>query len=90
MSGSTDPESLKDPVQYKGEPMFVGSEKGPSGVSPCVPKGDNSVDFYAGFPSPNHHIVAAEVGHMDMIDNSDITSCGLVCFCLGKKWKCSS
>ena len=79
MSGSTDPESLKDPVQFKGKSMFIGSQKGPSGLSPCAPNGDNSVNFYAGFPSPSHHIVAAGVGHMDMIDNIDIASCGLVC-----------
>ena len=79
MSGSSDPESLKDPVQFKGESMFLGSEKGPSGVSPCAPKGDNSVNFYAGFPSPSHHIIAEGVGHMDMIDNTDVSPCGLVC-----------
>ena len=79
MSGSSDPESLKDPVQFKGESMFLGSEKGPSGISPCAPKGDNSVNFYAGFPSPSHHIIAAGVGHMDMIDNTDVSPCGLVC-----------
>ena len=79
MSGSTDPPSLNDPVQFKGESMFVGTEKGPSGISACAPKGDNSVNFYAGFPSPSHHIIGASVGHMDMIDSADISACGLVC-----------
>ena len=46
MSGSSDPPSLNDPVQFKGESMFVGTEKGPNGVSACAPKGENSVNFY--------------------------------------------
>ena len=87
MSGSSDPESLKDPVQFKGESMFIGSEKGPSGLSPCAPSGDNSVNFYSAFPSPSHHIIAAGVGHMDMIDNADISACGLVCSVCEKSGK---
>ena len=79
MSGSSDPRSLDDPVQFKGESMFLGTEKGPSGISACAPSGDNSVNFYAGFPSTSHHIIAAGVGHMDMIDSSDSSACGLVC-----------
>lgn len=79
MSESSDPPSLNDPVQFKGESMFVGTEKGPSGLSPCAPSGENSVNFYAGFPSPSHHIIASTVGHMDIIDASDISSCGLTC-----------
>ena len=38
-------DSSSDPVQFKGESMFIGSEKGPSGLSPCAPKGENSVNF---------------------------------------------
>ena len=79
MSGSSDPESLLDPVQFKGESMFLGTEKGPDGLSPCAPSGDNSVNFYKCFPSPSRHIIAANVGHMDMIDTPDISACGLVC-----------
>ena len=79
MSGSSDPESLKDPVQFKGESMFIGTEKGPDGMSPCAPSGDNSVNFYSCYPSPSRHIIASSVGHMDMIDTSDISACGLVC-----------
>ena len=79
MSGSSDPPSLNDPVQFKGESMFVGTEKGPSGLSACAPKGENSVNFYAGYPSPSHHIIGASVGHMDMMDSADISACGLVC-----------
>ena len=79
MSGSSDPESLKDPVQFKRESFFLGTEKGPDGLSPCAPSGDNSVNFYAAYPSPSRHIIASNVGHMDMIDTSDISACGLVC-----------
>ena len=78
-SGSSDPRSLDDPVQFNGESMFLGTEKGPSGISACAPSGDNSVNFYAGFPSTSHHIIAAGVGHMDIIDSSDTSACGLVC-----------
>ena len=79
MSGSSDPPSLNDPVQFKGESMFVGTEKGPTGLSPCASSGENSVNFYAGYPSPSHHIIGAKVGHMDIIDSSDTSGCGLVC-----------
>jgi cathepsin B len=79
MSGSTDPPSLNDPVQFKGESMFVGTEKGPSGISACAPSGDNSNHFYSSFPSISHHIIGAGVGHMDMIDSADLSACGLVC-----------
>ena len=79
MSGDSDPESLIDPVQFKGESMFLGTEKGPNGLAPCAPKGDNSINFFAGYPSPSRHIIAAGVGHMDMIDTDDISSCALVC-----------
>jgi len=79
MSGSSDPPSLDDPVQFKGESMFLGTEKGPDGMQACAPSGDNSVHFFSAFPATSHHIIAAEVGHMDMIDSSDISACGLVC-----------
>ena len=88
LSGSTDPPSLNDPVQFKGESMFLGTEKGPSGTSACAPSGDNSVHFFSSFPSTSHHIIAAGVGHMDMIDSADYSSCGLVCsVCAGSSDK---
>ena len=80
ISGSSDPPSLNDPVQFKGESMFLGTEKGPKGMFAFAPKGDNSVSFYAGYPSPSHHIIAAGVGHIDMIDRNDISDLGLVRF----------
>ena len=79
MSGSSDPPSLDDPVQFKGESMFLGTEKGPNGMQACAPSGDNSVHFFSAFPATSHHIIAAEVGHMDMIDSDDISACGMVC-----------
>ena len=80
LGSSSDPKSLKDPVQFKGESMFLGTEKGPKGMFAFAPKGDNSVSFYAGYPSPSHHIIAAGVGHIDMIDRNDISDLGLVRF----------
>ena len=80
-----DPESLNDPVQFTGESMFLGTEKGPSGLggigntAACAPEGENSVHFYAAYPSPSHHIIAAGVGHADMVDPEDISSCGTYC-----------
>ena len=79
IGGSSDPPSLNDPVQFKGESMFLGTEKGPSGISACAPSGDNSVNFFSKFPLTSHHIIASAVGHMDMIDSSDTSSCDLVC-----------
>lgn len=79
MSGSSDPPSLDEEVKFKGESMFVGTEKGPSGMQACAPSGDNSVHFFEKFPGISHHIIAANVGHMDMIDSGDKSSCGLVC-----------
>ena len=80
---SSDPQSLLDPVQFKGESMFLGTEKGPSGLFVFAPKGDNSVKFYACYPSPCRHIIAANVGHMDMID---ISECRFIRFiCAGDK-----
>lgn len=80
MGSNSDPKSLKDKVKFKGESMFVGTEKGPKGIFAFAPKGDNSASFYDGYPSPSHHIIATGVGHIDMIDKSDISDLGLVRF----------
>ena len=77
----SDPSSLDDPVQFTGESMFLGTELGPQkklGTS-CAPNGDNSVHFYASYPSPSHHIIAAGVGHADMVDPADVKACGTYC-----------
>ncbi|MBP5201659.1 hypothetical protein J6253_02855, partial [bacterium] len=83
VGGSSDPSSLNDPVQFKGESMFLGTEKGPDGMigstGACAPSGDNSVNFYAKYPEPSHHIIAAGVGHADMVDPADVSSCGMYC-----------
>jgi hypothetical protein len=59
--------------------MFLGTEKGQSGSSACAPAGENSTDFYASYPSPSRHIIAAGVGHTDMVDPEDLSSCGSNC-----------
>ena len=59
--------------------MFLGTEKGRSGSSACAPAGENSTDFYASYPSPSRHIIAAGVGHADMVDPEDLSSCGSTC-----------
>ena len=86
MQESKDPESLNDPVLFTGESMFLGTEKGPQGLaigdtinSACAPEGVNSVKFYASYPSPSHHIIAAGVGHADMVDPADLSACGTYC-----------
>lgn len=83
LGGSSDPSSLNDPVQFTRESMFLGTEKGPDGMigstGACAPAGDNSVNFYANYPSVSHHIIAAGVGHADMVDPNDVSSCGTYC-----------
>lgn len=74
-----DPPSLNNPVLFQGPSMFLGAQKGPEGSQACAPAGNNSVNFYFGFPSPSWHIIAAGVGHMDMIDPDDLSSCGMTC-----------
>jgi chlorophyllase len=74
-----DPKSLDSPVEFKGESMFIGTKMGREGIIPCAPNGDNSASFYANYPSPSHHIIAADVGHSNMIDQNDMTTCGLYC-----------
>ena len=59
--------------------MFLGTQKGESGSPACAPTGENSVDFYASYPAPSRHIIAAGVGHTDMVDPADISSCGSTC-----------
>ena len=81
VGGSSDPTSLSNPVQFTGESMFLGTELGPQktlGTS-CAPTEDNSVHFYASYPSPSHHIIAAGVGHADMVDPADVKACGTYC-----------
>ena len=75
--GEDDPQSLNDPVKFTGESFFLGTELGPNGMQACAPSGDNSVKFYASYPSPSHHIIAAGVGHADMVDNQ--SECGMYC-----------
>ena len=80
VGGSSDPNSLNDPVQFKGESFFLGTELGPEGgMMACAPAGENSVRFYASYPAPSHHIIAAGVGHADMVDPDDLSACGLNC-----------
>ena len=61
--------------------MFLGTEKGTEGTlgQACAPAGENSVNFYAKYPSPSHHIIAAGVGHADMVDPTDVSACGMYC-----------
>lgn len=75
-----DPSSLANPVKFQGPSMFLGAEKSilKKAGQACAPEGNNSVNFYAGYPSLSWHIIAAGVGHMDMIDEPD-SDCGSAC-----------
>jgi chlorophyllase len=81
VGGSSDPASLDSPVQFQGKSMFLGAELGPHKNlgQACAPENYNSVNFYFGFPSPSRHIIAAGVGHMDMVDEPDLKACGQTC-----------
>ena len=81
MQESKDPESLNDPVQFTGASMFLGTEKGKEKYlgQNCAPEGVDSAKFYASYPSPSHHIIAAGVGHADMVDPDDVSACGTYC-----------
>ena len=70
MGGNSDPKSLLEYVKFKGESMFLGTQKGPTGLLVFAPKDDNSANFYSCYPSPSKHIIASNVGHTDMIDES--------------------
>ncbi|MBP5202696.1 hypothetical protein J6Z39_02525 [bacterium] len=76
---TNDPLSMSEPVQFQGPSMFLGAEKGPEGLQACAPSGENSVNFYAGFPHPSWHVIVTGVGHMDMLDADDVSACGLTC-----------
>lgn len=77
-----DPSSLNDPVLFTGNSMFLGVEKRKSLVelsraeSLCAFEDDDSGKFYAAYPSPSRHIVAAGVGRTDMLD---LGECGSTC-----------
>ena len=79
--GEDDPQSLMETVKFTGESMFLGTEKGPEATlgQSCAPSGDNSVRFYGAYPAPSHHIIAAGVGHADMVDPADVSACGMYC-----------
>ena len=87
--GDDDPGSLDEPVKFTGETMFLGTEKGPTNQLKgdsltCAPEGGNSVNFYASYPSPSHHIIAAGVGHADVVDFEDLKACNVYCsLCYG-------
>jgi len=76
-----DPSSLLNPVLFTGKSMFLGAELGPqlSLGQACAPEGNNSANFYAMYPVPSRHIIAAGVGHMDMVDEPDLKACGTTC-----------
>lgn len=84
INGKSDPQSLNDPVIFTGESMFLGTEKGPKNQlngdsAACAPEGDNSSNFYAFYPSPSHHIIAAGVGHLDMLDANECSGAISIC-----------
>lgn len=48
-----------------------------SGMS-CAPEGDNHEQFYAASASPAWHVVAPDVGHLDLLDD-ELPGCGIIC-----------
>lgn len=77
---NSDPLSLNEPVQFRGESFFLGTQYGPNGGSmACAPEGENSANFYRRYHAPSHHIIAAGVGHADMVDPDNLAGCGANC-----------
>lgn len=79
-TATSDPHAITGPMTYDAPSAAVGTEKGPTGFQACAPADSNSAGiFYPNFPSPAWHLIAGGVGHMDMIDADDLSSCGMTC-----------
>lgn len=79
-TATSDPHAITGPMTYSAPSAAVGTEKGPTGFQACAPADSNSAGiFYPNFPSPAWHLIAGNVGHMDMIDADDLASCGTTC-----------
>ena len=68
---------ISGPFNFPFPSYALGTGKGPTGLQPCAPAGDNHVQFYGASASPAWHVVATDYGHMDMLNANN--SCGLTC-----------
>jgi|GEM_PF-681061 len=75
----SDPNPITGPVSYAAPSLLIGTELGPTGMQPCAPADGNSAYMYPYLPSPTWHLIGAGIGHMDMMDPDDISSCGMTC-----------
>ncbi len=75
----SDPNPITGPVNYAAPSLLIGTELGPTGMQACAPSNGNSAYMYPYLPSPTWHLIGAGVGHMDMIDADDLSSCGMTC-----------
>jgi len=75
----SDPNPITGPVNYAAPSLLIGTELGPTGMQPCAPADGNSAFMYPDLPSPTWHLIGAGIGHMDMMDAEDLSSCGITC-----------
>ncbi len=82
---SSDPAVVTDNLYYDAPTLLIGTGKGPDGLlggPACAPIEDGHEHFYKFAPSPAYHIVATDFGHMEMLDEKDLSSplgCGTTC-----------
>lgn len=77
-----EPRVASEPFHFPFPSLVIGAAfssraRGASGAA-CAPEGDNHVQFYAASASPAWHVVALEMGHLDVLDASR-PGCGLIC-----------
>jgi len=58
--------------------LILGAGLASLGAFPCAPVGRNYESFYAGTPGPAWQVVAADMGHLDMLDD-DLSDCAITC-----------
>ncbi len=67
--------AVQGPAAFDVPTLVLGSGLGGS----CAPEGDNHEVFFAAAPSPAWHVVVADAGHADMLDEEVAASAAAIC-----------